>query len=73
MWCEKLVAKLQVGQYSKLNFQEKRFKDKLWYMLKELKSNITNEEVTNVAMLWSYEVLTQLIDGHATCNVLKMR
>jgi hypothetical protein len=42
-------------------------------MLKELKSNITNEEVTNVAMLWSYEVLTQLIDGHATCNVLKRR
>jgi hypothetical protein len=35
-------------------------------MLKELKSNITNEEVTNVAMLWSYEVLTQLIDEHVT-------
>jgi hypothetical protein len=42
-------------------------------MLKELKSNITNEEVTNVAMLWSHEVLTQLIDGHAKCNVLKRR
>ena len=68
----KLVYDQFVREHPGNKFVEETLKDRLREILKELKTNTSNEEGSDRAILEPDNVLTRLrnTDSHATCNIL---
>ena len=71
----KLVYEQFLREHPGSKFVEDTLKDRLWEILKELKTCTLNEEGSKKAVLQPNDVLTRLrsTNSHATCNILKLR